>query len=336
MPHLLRLAATAAHGIFTAQQAAAHGVSPAMLRQLVRADECIRLRRGLYAFSNSHVDLPRLSNRQTLVRQLNDRSYPEDRHALLTRGILLQRAGTLAASHHSAAILTGLPVWGVDFRQPRFTRIGGQHTSSDRELVIGRPWPSDAWHLTEFGPLMKPAVACLQVAMTFGIEQGVVSIDAALASGLTTHLELRSWLDRIGGHRHCTRARDAVELANGLSESVGESRLRVRLHHLGYRGLQPQIEVVAGSRLIGRVDLFDKAHRIVIEFDGDGKYDGPQGRVRLRNEKRREDELRSWGLWSIRYGWNDLDREEVLRGRMERAIGQSRQAKSRTELLPGA
>ena len=92
----------------------------------------------------------------------------------------------------------------------------------------------------------------------------------------------------------------------------------------------------AGSRVVGRVDLFDKENGIVIEFDGDGKYDGPQGRVRLRKEKQREDELRSWGLWSVRYGWNDLDREEVLRGRMERAVGQSRRARTRAELRPGA
>jgi len=161
-------------------------------------------------------------------------------------------------------------------------------------------------------------------------------MDAALASGLATEAELRSWLDRIVGHRYCTRARHAVKLADGLSESVGESRLRVRLHQLGYQDLQPQVEVVAGSRVIGRVDLFDKANRIVIEFDGDGKYDGPQGRARLRQEKRREDELRSWTLWIVRYGWGDLDQDAVLRGRLERAISQSRQAKPRPELRPGA
>jgi hypothetical protein len=333
---MLRLATAATHGIFTMQQAVAHGISPAMLRQLVRADECIRLRRGLYAFGDSRIDLPPLPNRQTLTRPQNHPGYPEDRHALLVRGILIQRDGRLAASHHSAAILAGLPVWGVNLRQPRFMRLGGRHTNSDRDLVIGPPWPPDAWQLTDLGPLVKPAAACLQIAMTFGIEQAVVSMDAALASGLATEAELRSWLDRIVGHRYCTRARHAVKLADGLSESVGESRLRVRLHQLGYQDLQPQVEVVAGSRVIGRVDLFDKANRIVIEFDGDGKYDGPQGRARLRQEKRREDELRSWTLWIVRYGWGDLDQDAVLRGRLERAISQSRQAKPRPELRPGA
>src|SRR2546426_909324 len=112
MPHMLRLATAATDGIFTARHATAHGVRPAMLRQLIRAGECFRLRRGLYAFSNSRIDLPTLPNRQTLARPLKGVGYPEDRHALLARGILIQRAGTLAASHHSAAILTGLPVWG--------------------------------------------------------------------------------------------------------------------------------------------------------------------------------------------------------------------------------
>jgi hypothetical protein len=113
MADMLRFAAGATHGIFTAQQALSHGVSVATLQRMVRVGECIRLRRGLFAFAGSRVELPVLAGRRSFRRSPDHPGYPEDRHALLARAILLQQGGDLAASHHSSAILAGLPVWGM-------------------------------------------------------------------------------------------------------------------------------------------------------------------------------------------------------------------------------
>jgi hypothetical protein len=68
-------------------------------------------------------------------------------------------------------------------------------------LAIGPAWPDDARHDTKLGPLVLPAVSCIQITMTYGIEQGVVTMDAALATGLTTAPELSGWLARTAGHR---------------------------------------------------------------------------------------------------------------------------------------
>ena len=57
-----------------------------------------------------------------------------------------------------------------------------------------------------------------------------------------------------------------------------------------------------GSGLIGRVD-FVVGERVVVEFDGLVKYEGPQGRSALAREKAREDRLRAAGYLVLRLVW---------------------------------
>jgi hypothetical protein len=303
MEDLLKSAARANGGHFTTSDAANCGLGLHELRSLVRAKTCHRLRRDLYVFA---ADWP---------------ARPEDRHGLLARGILSAYKGRIAPSHHTALILLGRPTWGVPYERPTFVRVDGSHTEASRGLRVGAAlWP-DALHTTSDGRAVKPALAALQIAMTFGLEAGVVALDGILAKNLTDRGELADWLQRLAGRQHRSRAVAAAALADARSESPGESRLRVRLGALGFGHLEPQVVIRVGSRALGRVDLYDRERRVAVEFDGALKYAGPGGHRVLLAEKAREDELRSHGVGFVRFVWRDLERPAVLRKKMLRAFG---------------
>jgi very-short-patch-repair endonuclease len=75
------------------------------------------------------------------------------------------------------------------------------------------------------------------------------------------------------------------------------------------------------GEFVARTDFYWKEHRIVGEFDGMGKYDGPDV---IRREKLREDALRDLGFQVFRWTWAELSRFDVVRARFERAIERAR------------
>lgn len=95
--------------------------------------------------------------------------------------------------------------------------------------------------------------------------------------------------------RHLTELR--AVLADGRSESPGETWARLLFHEVGLRGLEPQVELrAADGRVIARVDFLDRVHGLVVEFDGASTYaGGGTGQAALVAEKRREDAIRRLG-----------------------------------------
>ena len=111
--------------------------------------------------------------------------------------------------------------------------------------------------------------------------------------------------------------------ADGRSESVGESRLRVDLS-VGGIEVEPQVVIRdENGTFVARVDLAVRDSKVVIEFDGAVKYSdgGPEA---LMAEKRREDALRRLGYLVVRFTWPDLYRARLLVGRVRDAIAASR------------
>jgi hypothetical protein len=103
-----------------------------------------------------------------------------------------------------------------------------------------------------------------------------------------------------------------VEFADGLSESVGESRSRVAIQRAGLPSPVLQWDVTDDrGRWLARTDFGWPRLRTVGEFDGQAKY----GRLRrpgqsvadaVLAEKRREDAIRATGLAVVRWAWPDL------------------------------
>lgn len=122
-------------------------------------------------------------------------------------------------------------------------------------------------------------------------------------------------------------ARRVVAFANGLSESVGESRSRVAIAAAGLPPPVLQWEVCSRSALwLGRVDFAWPQFGTVAEFDGRIKYGrllrpGQDPGDAVFEEKRREDAIRDEDLRMTRWTWADLDPFADVATRLRRLLG---------------
>ncbi|MDQ4137617.1 MAG: hypothetical protein M3116_02065 [Actinomycetota bacterium] len=152
----------------------------------------------------------------------------------------------------------------------------------------------------------------------------VVALDWALRhkeEGLTASPTMIGlMLEAIASVRKRPRILRALEFADPLSESPGESLSRVVLHQLGFPPpvLQQRFEDWKG--VIGRADFWWPEHGVIGEFDGAVKYNESRytgGRLPkevLMAEKRRENRLRALGPRIARWDWPAANRPDELRG----------------------
>lgn len=249
---------------------------------------------------------------------------PNERHALRARAVIRsidpEGSGPSALSHHSALAVQGVPVFGVD-QKVHLVRTDGHRGHVSPRTHVHPPVASGQVHVVDGIRVMRPATAALQVAASVGVESGLVSADAALHDGLCTAEDLHVAL-RSGGHGKGVRqARLVTELADGRIESPGESRLRWLLRVLGYLHFVPQVRVLdEAGRVVARVDFLCQAPRVVVEFDGRGKYGAPDD---LWAEKRREDRIRELGYEVVRVTWDDLRHPTRVRARLAQAFARA-------------
>lgn len=151
------------------------------------------------------------------------------------------------------------------------------------------------------------AVIVLDAALRGSDSRAAVPRDALLKTA-----ETLAW-SRSRLHRW-TRA---AAFADPLSESPGESLARALIHELGFTAPQLQVTLTVDGQSY-RVDfLWDEAG-IVGEFDGWTKFQD-NGRESLRQEKIREDAIRSTGRTFMRCYWEDLQEPLRLKRKLQRA-----------------
>ncbi len=161
-------------------------------------------------------------------------------------------------------------------------------------------------------PVTSPARTAVDIARSCSVETAVVAADFALQERRLAAADLGAALSRARHVGGIGRARRALDLADGLSESPGETRVRLALIVGGLPRPALQIRVIApDGRFVGRVDLGYPELGVLIEFDGAIKYGGSirssgregEGSGRpgrqphevVIAEKRREDRLRDLG-----------------------------------------
>lgn len=314
-PELRSLAATQG-GLVTRRQAVACGYTERELRTLTgHRGRWVVVRRGVY-----------------VERSVWEPAGPDLRYALEVRAALLTGRRSAVASHGSAAVLLGLPMRPRWREVVHVTRPGvtGSRTEGGVKHHLAGYAPVD---LDERGgvPVLGLARTAVDLGREHGFEDGVVAADAALRLGAR-----RGDLDRALSRMTCwpniTPARAAVRLADGGSESVGESLTRILVAELGLGMPETQFVIEEGRRH-ARVDL--RLRRHLVEFDGKVKYLGrDQGGLAERSpeqvvwdEKQREDWLRGLGFGMSRVVWADLfgpARRETAR-RLARDIQRSDQ-----------
>lgn len=308
MNDLLRARLAAQYGALAASDAYSCGYTKLSLGRVVSAGELIRVRTGAF------VDA-----------QLNAEAKPEGRHALAAQAIARSFSGRHTVSHHSAVAILGLPLLCDDLDITHLSRRSPGDQRTAQGLRIHRHLSPRLTRMAAGVAVVHPAIAVVQTAAVVGVTAGVAAADAALAAGRITRkdLEVALRISRIGPGR--ADARTAVELADGLSESPGESWARVLFASFGLPKPELQVEIRdERGRLVGRVDFLFRAQRTIVEFDGLVKYGAADGRQALIDEKRREDSLRALGYQMVRPTWRDLydprKLEQAMRSAFARAI----------------
>jgi len=273
----------------------AAGFSAGELRRDRRRGSLAVVRRGAYVRAGD--------------RRLED---PVTRHALLIAAEVRRVAPSAVVSHVSAAVLHGLPVWGVSLDQVHVTRARPSGARAGRTVSVhSAPLASAQITCVDGVATTCPARTVVDLARTVLLESAVVTIDAALRRGLVTRATLDDALRRAIGWPGVPAARTAVAFGDGLAASVGESRSRVALERHGLPAPTLQWEVWHGAELIGRVDFAWPERGTVGEFDGRIKYGrllrpGQEPGDAVFDEKLREDKLRAAGLRVVRWVWKDL------------------------------
>ena len=290
MNDLLRARLAAQGGLLTAREAHSCGYTNVSLHRLVASGDLFRARSGCF------VDGRLLTG-----------ASPETRHSLTARAVSRGYRQPHAISHVSALVVHGLPLLNITADVVHLTLTGPGFPRTLRGLRVHPELPNSVARQRDGDRVVHPAMAIVQSAALAGITAGVAAADAALYAGQVTRndLEVALRVARLGPGRADARA--AVELADGLAESPGESWARVLFVSLGLPTVEPQVVIRdERGRFVGRVDFLFRAQRTIVEFDGLIKYGGADGRQALIDEKRREDALRSLGYQVVRLTWRDL------------------------------
>lgn len=314
MPPELEAFLVTHHHTLTAAEAAELGLTRELLRRLERAKVLTRVGRGAYV--------------QTSVLQEQD--HEDQRHRLRARAVLRTYRKGWAASHTTAAA-----VWGLPVRNASLDRIHVAHTlpvgrsrrhgTGDGAITVHTcPGPDLITEHDGFRTV-DPHTAVLGTALIASQESAVMAADAALHLKLVTPDSLDAAVIRMPRVPGVTRARKVLELADGRSESAGESRLRLILRDLGFYAI-PQFPIKEGDRVIARVDFYLPRLGVVLEFDGMLKYRAGDRRPGdpaipepVIKERGRERNIRALGYGVGRVTWGELDRPEVIRLEVARA-----------------
>ncbi|GAA2099753.1 hypothetical protein GCM10009841_13910 [Microlunatus panaciterrae] len=295
------------------------------------------LRRNLLAAGYQRDEIARMRHRGELIgiRRGVYVEPPEqpppvrDVHERLLRACLHDISPEAVVSHESAALLHDLPVWGTRLERVHFTRDRSSGGRRGRQLHLHSAPLADG-DVVELAGVRVTSLArtVADLSRTLPYRQAVAAGDQALAAGLDRD-QLEQMLGRMRHWPGVAGARRVAAFLDGRSESPGESLSRVVLDRLGLLPVELQYEVFGPTgTLAGRSDFGWPEQRTLGEFDGRVKYGrllrpGQTAADVLFAEKQREDALRDLGWQVVRWIWDDLQRPQVIRDRLQRAFARA-------------
>lgn len=300
------------HGVFLRSEARGLGYDDKGVRDALRLKLWHRVRHGAYC----HLDA---WSQADAIR----------RHLITAYAVMRSLQGRVALSHVSALVAHGIDVWGADLSRVHVTRVDGGVGRAERDVVHheGRLGPQD---LTEVGGVVVtvPRRAVLEAATVMSVEAGLVSLDATVHRGLVSLEELRASHGEFAQWPGALRLQLALRLADGRSESPGETRSRYLFwtQNLPAPELQYPVHDERGH-LVGTTDFAWPDRGVLGEFDGRVKYGrlltpGQEPGEVVFEEKRREDRLREvTGFGMVRLVWSELSRPAVTAARVARYLG---------------
>ena len=292
-------------GVPTSAMLAAHGLGGRLVGEAVELRLLHRLQRGAYI----------------RAVEWNAAASWHKEHLQLMAHVLASNCQGVY-SHSSAARIHGLRTWGcgavvhVSFTHSPASSGRGPNVAPHRQVLMPHELA-----LARIGLLRIPVTSLertiLDCSRQFTLEQAVVIGDHGLRSGASVPA-LHQQLAASPIKRGAARARRALDFLDANSESAGESRTRVFL--AGTVLPLPERQVPVSTRHGDyRVDFAWRRYKLILEFDGWGKYFNYRPTpVVLANERQREKELMELGWQFIRIGWADF-RDPVAREARSRA-----------------
>lgn len=302
-----RWPAKTVRGVATNRMLDAAGLTHKVLTAAVARRIIVRLHRGAYI--------------QALEWQAM-KPWVRDEVALIAHVLASRSSGVY--SHSSAARLHGLRTWGCGTtvhlthgQTPGHTggraRVAVHQQELDAGLVLmKRIGPVQV-------PVTSPAQTVLDCARLFSLEQAVIIGDHAVRTGLLVP-DLQGLLAASEVKRGAARAKRVLDFLDPLSESAGESRTRVFLAATSLP--MPELQLRFSTRHgVHRVDFAWREFRLILEFDGWGKYfDYRPTAEAIALERQREKDLMELGWRFIRIDWPDLNDPAALEARIRAAL----------------
>ena len=154
------------------------------------------------------------------------------------------------------------------------------------------------------------------------VRRAVIALDMMAAAGLTTVAQMREYVGRKQAWTGVQRARDAVALADDLSRSPQETRLRL-VWHLDCERRKPLVNRPVfdrQGRLLGYPDLFDPDAGVVGEYDGADHRSAQQ----QSDDVERESGFRDHLLEVIRFTGPDMNLPHRVTDRIHAAYARAR------------
>ncbi|OMH23543.1 hypothetical protein BKD30_11500 [Tersicoccus phoenicis] len=233
----------------------------------------------------------------------------DDRYRTSVYACGLSLSDDAVLSHESAAVLHGLHLLSVPDRVHARVPVP----------VAGRGTRTDvAYHRMTLQLVPTTTVYGLRISGREDVVRDMASIathraalvvaDQAARRGLDTDV-LRRWIADNPGRPGVRRLALVLDRLDPAAESAGETLTRVLLHEwaVPLPVSQHWIMTAIGYH---RVDFAWPDRRIILEFDGRGKYfDYRPTAEALYEERRREKALVNAGWRVIRIGWADVTRK---------------------------
>ncbi|MBZ5738250.1 hypothetical protein [Nocardioides mangrovi] len=295
----------------------ANGHDDRSIRRLVDAGVLIRIRPGAYTDKTNH-----------------DQLDAAGRHGLRARAVVQRSCTDVVLSHVSGLPEYDAPVWGLDLADVHVTRPdgrAGRHEAGVHQHC-GKLAEDDV--VDRHGVrVITPTRLALEVTTVASAEAGLVIVNHFLHCGMTTEEELLERYAVMDRWPNTLRTGLVLHRANGLVESVGESRT---LHLILDAGLPTPVAQYPikdeSGRIIHRVDFAWPEFGLFLEFDGKVKYEkllkpGQRASDVVIAEKKREQricELTGWRC--IRIDWADLAHPTRTAELVRRALRQARAA----------
>jgi hypothetical protein len=248
------------------------------------------------------------------------------RHLALTAAVLRTAESEMVLSHVTGAVAHKAPIWNIPLTRVHATRTDGR-AGRRTDNVAQHKGELPAHHRTTVHevPVTSPARTCFDLTTMAGVEQSLCVIDNLLHRKLVSPDELTAICTELRRTPGSLATDLAFRLADGRSESVGETRSRYMFWRQGLPMPEPQYKIYDHhGHIVARVDFAWPALGLFVEFDGRVKYErllkeGESATDVVVREKEREDLVCRLTQWRChRLVWADLRRPQetcgIIRG----------------------